>query len=79
MFAQPNVDAGRFVAPEVRGILTPHEVAVKAAELLDDPHAMRVMGETLSDLYAKDVGAAQRMAAEVLALAEKIAAPRMAV
>jgi lipid A disaccharide synthetase len=78
MFAQPNIDAGRFVAPEIRGILRPQQVAAKAAEMLEDPHALRVMGETLAGLYAKDVGAADRMASDVLGLAAKIAAPRMA-
>jgi lipid A disaccharide synthetase len=78
MFAQPNIDAGRFIAPEIRGILRPEQVAASAATMLEDPGALRVMGETLAGLYAKDVGAADRMAADVLGLAEKIAAPRMA-
>ncbi len=77
-WAQPNIDAGRMVAPEIRGILKPAEVARRAAELLDDPHGLRVMGETLAALYADDVGAAQRMATDVLGVAAKIAAPRMA-
>jgi len=78
MFAQPNIDAGRFIAPEIRGILQPHQVAAKAADMLEDAVALRMMGETLAGLYAKDVGAADRMAADVLGLAAKIAAPRMA-
>lgn len=78
-FAQPNIDAGRIVAPEIRGILTPAEVAAHAAALLDNGHELRTMGETLSALYAKDVGAADRMAAEVLNVAAKIAAQRVAV
>jgi lipid A disaccharide synthetase len=78
MFAQPNIDAGRFIAPEIRGILQPQQVAAKAAEMLEDTVALRMMGETLAGLYAKDVGAAERMAADVLGLAAKIAAPRMA-
>ena len=78
MFAQPNIDAGRFVAPEIRGILRPQQVAEKAADMLEDPGGLRVMGETLASLYAKDVGAADRMAADVLGLVAKIAAPRMA-
>ena len=78
MFAQPNIDAGRYVVPEIRGILRPQQVAAKAAEMLDDPHALRVMGETLAGLYAKDIGAADRMATEVVGLAAKIAAARMA-
>lgn len=79
MFAQPNIDAGRFVAPELRGILKPQAVAQSAAELLDDPHELRVMGETLAALYAGDVGAAQRMAEDVLGVAAKAASPPVAV
>ncbi|HEV2037327.1 MAG TPA: hypothetical protein VGQ96_01880 [Candidatus Eremiobacteraceae bacterium] len=79
MFAQPNIDAGRFIAPELRGILKPRDVAAKAAELLDDPPAMIAMGEALAGLYRKDVGAAMRMTTEVLGVAAKIAAPKMAV
>jgi lipid A disaccharide synthetase len=79
MFAQPNIDAGRFVAPEMRGILKPEAVALKAAELLDDPHELRLMGETLAALYASDVGAAQRMAGEVLGVAAKAAPASVAV
>ncbi len=73
MFAQPNIDAGRFIAPEIRGILQPAQVSAKASEMLDDPHSLRLMGESLAALYAKDVGAAGRMAAEILALAARIA------
>jgi lipid A disaccharide synthetase len=79
MWAQPNIDAGRFVAPEIRGILKPEAVALRASEMLDDPHELRMMGETLAGLYAHDVGAAQRMADEVLGVANRFAAARMAV
>ncbi len=78
MWAQPNIDAGRMVAPEIRGMLAPVDVARKADELLDDPQRLRSMGETLAGLYAKDIGAAGRMADEVLAVAGRIAAPQMA-
>jgi hypothetical protein len=78
MWAQPNIDAGRVIAPEIVGMLKPHEVALRAAELLDDPHGLRLMGESLASLYAKDVGASQRMAAEVLAVVAKTPASRMA-
>ncbi len=78
MWAQPNIDGGRMIAPEIVGMLKPHEVALRAAELLDDPHGLRVMGETLASLYASDVGASQRMAAELLAVIAKMPASRMA-
>jgi hypothetical protein len=78
MWAQPNIDAGRVIAPELCGMLVPRDVAVRAVEMLDDPHGLRVMGESLAAIYAKDVGAAGRMADEVLAVAARIAAPQMA-
>ncbi|HXW51560.1 MAG TPA: hypothetical protein VEJ41_06175 [Candidatus Acidoferrales bacterium] len=68
-FAQPNIDAGRFVAPELRGFLHPHDVAQKAASMLADPHELRLQGETLAALYAPHVGAASRMADDVFAFA----------
>ncbi len=78
-FAQPNIDAGRLVAPELRGILNPKEVAERADSMLNDPHELRIMGETLAALYVKDVGAADRMAAEVYGLATRAAAHSMAI
>jgi lipid-A-disaccharide synthase len=78
-FAQPNIDAGRSVAPEMRGVLEPQEVSARAAALLDDPHEMRMMGETLAGLYVKDLGAAARMAEEVLDVTAKTVAARVAV
>lgn len=71
--AQPNIDAGRLVAPEMRGILTPEQVATRAVAMLDDPHALRVMGETLGSLYDHDIGAAERMAREALGVVTKAA------
>jgi lipid-A-disaccharide synthase len=76
MWAQPNIDAGRMVAPEVRGILAPAEVAVKAGELLGDKAALTAMGTTLAGLYARDAGAASRMADEVLSVASRVPASR---
>lgn len=67
--AQPNIDAGRSVAPELRGVLMPADVAAAALGLLEDPQALRAMGESLSAIYAADVGAAGRMADEVLDVA----------
>ncbi len=77
-FAQPNIDAGRIVAPELRGFLQPLDVAQKAIAMLDDPHELRLQGETLAALYAPHVGAASRMADDVFAFAGRSAAQQVA-
>jgi lipid-A-disaccharide synthase len=77
-FAQPNIDAGRFVAPELRGILQPIEVAQKVAAMLGDPHELRLQGETLAALYAPHVGAATRMVDDVFAFAGRDAGSQVA-
>lgn len=78
-FAQPNIDADAMVAPEVRGILRPAEVAARAAAMLENPHELRLMGENLSALYAPHVGAAARMVDDVLAFVERANTQRVAV
>jgi len=77
-WAQPNIDAGRMVAPELSGMLAPVDVARKADEMLDDAHGLRLMGETLAGLYVKDLGASARLADEVLTVADRVAAQPMA-
>jgi lipid-A-disaccharide synthase len=67
--AQPNIDAGRMIMGELRGILTPHDVAANACALLAKPDELRAMGEALVQIYARDVGAAARMAAQALDVA----------
>jgi hypothetical protein len=66
---QPNIDADRPIVPEMRGVLRPEEVALKAAAMLDRPSDLRAMGECLSEIYRSHVGAASRMAQQALALA----------
>jgi len=78
-FAQPNIDAGRMVAPEMRGILRPQDVAAHAAAMLDNPHELRLMGEHLSALYAPHVGAASRMVGDMLAFVERARTQQVAV
>ena len=75
---QPNIDAGRAIVPEMRGVLHPDEIAAKAASMLDDPEGLARAGDALSRIYAKDVGAAGRMAAETLAVAAEISAMQVA-
>ncbi|MBV8171191.1 MAG: hypothetical protein JO219_04580 [Candidatus Eremiobacteraeota bacterium] len=73
--AQPNIDAGRELVPELRGFLTPQDVAERAGAVLDDTSGRRAMGEELVRLYARDPGASHRMAHEVLAVATLAGAP----
>jgi lipid-A-disaccharide synthase len=75
---QPNIDADREIVPEMRGILHPADVAAKAASMLDEPSRLDVMSDALLHIYAKDVGAAGRMADEALAVAAGQAALRTA-
>ncbi len=67
--AQPNIDADKLLVPEMRGVLTADEIARRALAMLADPDALRTMGEELSRLYARDVGASARMAREALVVA----------
>lgn len=76
LWAQPNIDAGRMVAPEIRGMLAPADVAMAAHAMLDDTAALRAMGTTLAQLYARDAGAAGRMADDVLSVASREPATR---
>jgi len=64
--AQPNIDVGREVAPEMRGVMMPADVVDRVCELLARPDDLRAMGETLSKIYASHTGAADRMAADAL-------------
>ena len=73
--AQPNIDVGREVAPEMRGVMMPAEVAARACDLLARPDDLRAMGETLSKIYAAHAGAADRMAADALGVVARDARP----
>jgi lipid A disaccharide synthetase len=67
--AQPNIDAGKPLVPELRGVLRAEDVAAHAQAMLDDPQALSAQGVELAELYARDVGAATRMAREALDVA----------
>jgi hypothetical protein len=69
MTAQPNMDAGEFLMPELRGTLTPGYVAQRAAEYAADEAARSAAATRLRALYAGHVGAAERMARALLELA----------
>jgi hypothetical protein len=61
-FAQPNIDAGRAIDPEVAGTLLPSQVARVVAERFNDPAWCRATGDELRERYAAQAGAAARMA-----------------
>jgi len=73
--AQPNIDVGRELAPEMRGVMMPGDVVDRICDLLARPADLRAMGETLSKVYASHVGAAGRMAADALDVAARGALP----
>lgn len=67
--AQPNMDAGEALMPELRGTLTPGYVAQRIAEYARDDAARAAAVARLRSLYARHVGAADRMAGSLLGLA----------
>lgn len=66
---QPNIDAGREIVPEMRGILHPDAVGERASLLLDDGPGLAAARRALGAIYARDAGAADRMAQAALAVA----------
>jgi lipid-A-disaccharide synthase len=67
--AQPNMDAGEELMPELRGTLMPGFVARRAADYAADDAARGLAAERLRALYRDHVGAAERMARSLLGLA----------
>ncbi|HEY5339665.1 MAG TPA: hypothetical protein VIK27_01450 [Candidatus Aquilonibacter sp.] len=66
---QPNMDAGEALICELHGTLTPGRVARVALERLADEAWLARSRSALSALYRDHVGAADRMAESLLALA----------
>ncbi|MBC5798429.1 MAG: hypothetical protein GIX03_14035 [Candidatus Eremiobacteraeota bacterium] len=64
--AQPNIDAGCMLMPELRGTLMPGEVARRMLAYADDAPARAEASPTLRALYAAHAGAAERMARSLL-------------
>lgn len=60
--AQPNILAEREVVPEVRGIVTPQEVAGTADILIEDETLFLEMKRQLSNIYSPFKGASDRLA-----------------
>jgi lipid-A-disaccharide synthase len=66
LLAQPNIDAGEALMPELRGTLMPGRVARVAADYLADAAGRARAAAQLRALYAAHAGAAERMAAAML-------------
>lgn len=64
--AQPNIDAGEELMPELRGTLMPGRVARRIAEYAADDAAREAASTGLRSLYAAHAGAAERMARALL-------------
>jgi len=67
--AQPNIDTGEMLMPELRGTLMPGEIARRVAAYADDAAARAAASQRLRELYATHAGAARRMAHSLLACA----------
>lgn len=66
---QPNMDAGEMLVCEVHGTVTPGSIARAALERYDDSVWIALAGARLAELYRDHIGAADRMAESLLALA----------
>jgi hypothetical protein len=64
--AQPNIDTGEQLMPELRGTLMPAEVARRIAAYAADADALAEASRRLRALYAAHAGAADRMARSLL-------------
>jgi hypothetical protein len=64
--AQPNIDAGREIDPEIRGTILPSRVAHEVAERFADTAWRASASDELRALYASQAGAAERMARALL-------------
>jgi lipid A disaccharide synthetase len=64
--AQPNIDTGESLMPELRGTLMPGEVARRIARYYDDEPARSAASARLRELYVAHAGAAERLARSLL-------------
>ena len=65
--AQPNLDAGKELQPELRGALMPAHVARAIAAYVADAAGRAAASRELRALYAAQAGASSRMARSLLA------------
>ncbi|HZZ66152.1 MAG TPA: hypothetical protein VFE17_11670 [Candidatus Baltobacteraceae bacterium] len=68
---QPNIDAQAPIVRELHGTLTPGRVARIALDCLADAQWRTQTAQALANLYREQVGAADRMAADIIALAAR--------
>lgn len=68
---QPNIDAQSEIVRELHGALTPGRVARTALERAGDKEWLEASSQALSGLYREHLGAAERMTAALLALAQR--------
>ncbi len=66
MLAQPNIDAGEQIMPELRSALMPGRVARIVIDYVADEPGRRSAAQRLGALYAAHRGAAERMAGSLL-------------
>ncbi|MDQ2908274.1 MAG: hypothetical protein M3R44_02870 [Candidatus Eremiobacteraeota bacterium] len=66
--AQPNIDSGAMLMPELRGTLMPGEVARRVVAYAADAPALQTAAQRLRALYADHIGAAERMARSLLSM-----------
>ncbi len=64
--AQPNIDTGEMLMPEMRGTLYPGDIARRIVAYDDDDVARTNDAARLRELYRDHVGAAERMARALL-------------
>jgi lipid-A-disaccharide synthase len=69
--AQPNIDAGEALMPELRGALMPGRIASFVAAYAVDESGRASASERLKGLYAEHVGAARRMAESLQVMNER--------
>ncbi len=68
---QPNMDAGEMLMPELRGTLTPGEVARRVLDYAHDAPARERAAGKLRELYAAHAGASERLARSLLEAAPR--------
>lgn len=67
--AQPNIQAGTMLMREIHSTVTPGRIARVALESYDDRSWQASAGDALARLYRAHIGASDRMAESLLALA----------
>ncbi len=64
-FAIPNIKSGREITPEVKGSVTPEDIAMKALLLLEDGEKLGIIRKELKEALGGP-GASERIAEEII-------------